>query len=579
MQQRMRQIPSFLAESILHRKDRTTLWVAGIFLIAAYLSLVNLGGTPLWHDEATPAYMGDNLWRNQTLSAWNGRTLYVGNNGTAVNSDLLLASFPPWPAFPSALGIALFGKTELGVRLFHTLLGLAALLLFWKLLCLDFRTQPRLRVLAFALFALSTQVLLYLRTGRYVADAFFFTFLSFYAYRLYIGSGGRRRHLALAAAATVLNFLNHFSIGAAFALTLAAWHLIYHFKHTSARQWRELLLAALVTAALCFAYLVGVGILFGDAVLEFSDANYKLPLLQRKVVLVFHNFRELLLFGILPLWVALWFIGLIGLQLYRAYRKRQNANAGNAAAAKNAAPSYTNLMRWGMLMVLFLAFSGLLSVRPPTSHILANARYIAPVFACTALITAALIDCMWRQPWLGKICALPMLLVALSSNALAYPFIFPNLFTGHKFRFLLPELIAEVHTVPYRNYLTGVLENLRKHAKQDETIFVYPWQDFTMLQFYLSDKLVFCCTLDESATVSKKAVRQLGLPLYLGDVIPQWVIVDTPLPDTSGYKLIYSSKTIPYPTNRPEIEFRTFRPLMTEDFPPKDRAYLYRRKR
>ena len=537
--------------------DHANLWMVGAFAIAAYLSLFNLGGQPLWHDEATSAYMGENLWRNGTLSGWNGHTLYVGENGTAVNSDLIMASFPPWPAFPSALGIAIFGANEFGARIFHTLLGLASLLIFWQLLRMDFAMRPRLRVLAFVLFALSTQVILFMRVGKYVQDAFFFTFLSFYAYRLYTAPGGRAWHLALAAAATVLGFLNHFAIGAAFALSLGIWHLIYHFHHTSRRQWVEIGIAAAVTGGLCFAYLVGMGIIFSDEVLEFSEREYRLPLLERKTILVAQNFRELVWFGILPLWVALWFLWYIGAHLHKIYKNWQRYRTPGRDAGTDS------LMRWTVLMILFLVISGLFSVRPPSTHNLADTRYMSPVLAFTALIAAAMIDWLWRQPWAEKIVALPVLAILLCTNLLSYPVIFPQLFTKEKVRLTLPSLVAEVHTAPYRNYLREALDYLDEHAREGDAVFVSPWQELTLLQFYyLGDKFVFCCALDENTTVPKDKVRALGIPIFQQDVTPEWVLTAAPLPEGTPFQLVYTSETYPYPTNRPELEFHTFKPLV-----------------
>ena len=547
----------------------TNLWMMGVFAIAAYLSLVNLGQGPLWHDEATPAYMGENFARNFTLSGWNGRTLYVGENGTAINSELTLASFPPWPTYPSALGIAIFGANEFGVRIFHTLLGLASLLLFWQLLRMDFAIRPRLRVLAFTLFALSAQVILFMRVGRYVADAFFFTFLSFYAYRLYIAPGGKVWHLALAAAATVLGFLNHFTMAAAFALALGVWHLLYHFRHTTRRQWVEIGIAAAVTSGLCFAYLVGMGIVFSDDVLEFS--SHETPFLQRKVTLVWWFFRDLLRSGMLPLWVAVWLA-------WFAFARR--SGKGNAARAGD--DTARHLLRWTALLALFLVFSGLLSVREPTygsavaevreptyGGAIAEIRYIAPALAFGALLTAAFIDWLWERRRAGRVAAIAALLLALNSNLLTYPLTFPD-HDANPHHPLLSKLLREVHTASRDGYMREALAYLRKHAQEGDTIFVHPYLDSLVLQFYLSGKLVFCCALNEGSHLPREKVRALGVPIYEGDVEPDWFVVVDEGKEiaVSDYALAHTSQTHALPTQRPD--HHTFTPLYT---PPYQRIY------
>ena len=522
-------------------KKATLLWMAGIFLASSYLSLVNLDNTALWYDESTPAFMGENLWRNHTLSGWNGRTLYVTKNGTGANSDLMLASFAPWPAFPSALGVGLFGANEFGTRIFHTLLGLASLLIFWQLLRLDFAARPRLRVLAFALFALSTQVILFMRIGRYVQDAFFFTFLSFYAYRLYIAPGGRGWHLTLAAAATVLNFLNHFAIGASFACALAAWHCIYHFRQTTARQWMEIGIAGAAAGGLCLSYLIGMGIIFSDEELEF--ARQAIPFPQRQAILVAQNFRDLPRSGALPLWVALWFAW------FAFTRSRRPADDDTVR----------HLLRWTALLALFLLFSGLFSVGSPTDESIAPTRWTAPALAFTALITAAFVDYLWQQRRTGRAAAIAALLLTLNTNFLSYPLIYDSYHAEKPHYILLPNLLREVHTARRDGYIRETLTYLGKHAQQDETIYA-SHNAAAVMQFYLSHKLIFCCLLNEYSPLPEEKVRQLGAPLYEGDAQPDWIVIDKDL-TFPGYERVYTSRTHNLPTHRPDMEYHTFAPL------------------
>ena len=532
-------------------KKATFIWMAGIFLASAYLSLVNLGNTSLWVDEATPAFIGENLWRNGTLSAWNGRTLYVGDNGLAANSDLMLVSYPPWQALPTALGIGIFGANEFGVRVFHTLLGLASLLIFWQLLRMDFAPRPRLRVLAFALFALSTQVILFMRVGRYVADAFFFTLLTFYAYRLYISPAGKVWHLALAAGATVLGFLNHFTITAAFALSLGVWHLLFHFKQTTARQWAQMGVAALGVGGLCFSYLVAIGVLFSDEVLEYHKTYYETPFLQRKVIMVAQNFRELLRYGILPLWVALWLAWFAYTRLFG--KDKAAIRAGDGIAS--------HILMWTALLLLFMLFSALLSVRSPVITLIPAMRYIAPALAFGALLTAAFIDHLWQLRRVGRVAAIAMLLLALNTNMLSYPLIFPDKNTGETLRLLLPNLLREVHTARHHDYTYEAVKYLSEHAQQGDTIVVHPSWKLPVMQFYLADKLVFCCALNENSPLPKQKVRQLGVPMYEGDVEPEWWVISGSI-NSPAYELAHAPEIFAYPTNRPELHFHAFAPLL-----------------
>lgn len=529
-----------------------------VFTLAAYLILVNLGYAPLWHDEAPLAVTGRNILLTGGYNGWDGRNLFMALNGTSVNSNLKLVSYPPWQAIPSALGIAVFGSNELGVRFFHSVLGVLSLPLFWLLLKLDF--SPRLRLLAFALFALSTQTILFMRVGRYAADSVFFALLMLYAYRLYIGDRGKIWHLALASAAAVLGFFNHFAVAASFALALMAWHVLYYGRQTSRRQWLEISAAGSLSGAVCLSYLVAAGIVFSDEKLEFVNTAYQWSWGKRHTYLIFFNFRELIGLGWLPLWVALWLIYFAAAHIRKKIdaaksgrKKRRNAPVVDRSIAESEA-----VIRWGVLLVLFLFFSGLLAVRPVAVHPFADSRYIVPALALCAPLTAAFVDWCWRR-W-GKICALPVLLTLLLSNALSFPYINPHFFSGEKLRLTLPSLIGEVHR-PYRTYTSDIVDYLSIHARQDDTIFAAPWQDFAVLHFYLSDRLIFCCALDDESGVSREQARALGVPLHQGDAQPVWYVsVNRGAPAPRDYELAYASQRLGYPTQRPELEFHLFVP-------------------
>ena len=207
------------------------------------------------------------------------------------------------------------------------------------------------------------------------------------------------------------------------------------------------------------------------------------------------------------------------------------------------------------------------------THPLADMRYIAPALAFTALIAATCIDWLWQQKW-GMLYAVPILILALASNVLAYPYVYPNHWTRERIRLLLPNLIGEIHR-PYAGSLSDALTYLNKHAKQGDTIGAYPWKDYSVLQFYLSDRLIFCCALSQDTSLPEEKIRQLKIPIYQGDILPVWYVsfvTDPYLPDI--YQLMFTSKKHGYPTHRPELEFHAFTSLPSG----KIRMKIYRRK-
>ncbi len=560
----------------LHRNllaNRESLVAAFIFVIAAYLILFNLGYAPLWHDESPLAVTGKNIVLTGGYNGWDGRNVFMTLNGASVNSNLKLVSYPPWQAIPSALGIAIFGANEVGVRFFHALLGLFSILIFWQLLRLDFAPQKRLRLLALTLFALSAQTILFMRIGRYAADAIFFTLLAFYCYRLYIGANGKLWHLVVATLAAVLGFLNHYAIGSSIAMAIGVWHLLYYARETSRRQWIEILGASLAVVALCITYLFVAGIIGTSEKLEFTHVDYEYSWFQRHVILIFYNFREMLHFGWLPLWVAVWFFCYLVFPVFTVSKKDKKINT--KITKKNNHSSNNEraaIIRWSVLLALFLFFSGLVAVRPAAGHELADSRYLVPALPLCALIIATFVNWLWRQRG-GVFYAVPIFLSLLVSNALSFPYLYPNLFTQEKIRFLLPQLIGEIHR-PYIIYLNDLIDYLNTHAEQDDTIFVSPWQDYSIMQFYFSEKLIFCCALNEQSGIPKEKIHELGVPLFEGDIKPVWqVVIGERKPNANEYKLVFQSEKYSYPTQRPELEFHTFRPL-----PKKGSVYIYRRR-
>ena len=80
----------------------------GVFFFSVCIALVNLDYAALWHDEAANAILARTWLTTGALSGWDGRNLFVGNNGLILNARLYPAALPPLPALPSMLGLLLF---------------------------------------------------------------------------------------------------------------------------------------------------------------------------------------------------------------------------------------------------------------------------------------------------------------------------------------------------------------------------------------------------------------------------------------------------------------------------------------
>lgn len=566
----MKLLQTYPAAPFLRRENIAAFAVAAV---SAYLMLFNLDYAALWHDEGTNAIMARSLAQNGTLSGWDGRNLFFGTTFVAdgqfaVDGDLKLASYPPWPAVPSALGLLLFGEGEFALRFPHALLGVLCLPIFWLLLSLNFPARPRLRLLAFSMFALSPIVILYMRQARYYPDAVFFSLLCVYCYQKYRLTG-RVPWLAGLSFATVLNFLNHFAIGFSAAAALAAWHAVLFRRETSLRQWIELSAAGALTAACCGGYLVWAGVL-GGSDLEYGGGLYKTTWIERRFFLLFYYFRDAVRTGWLPWWTALWWCWFASAVFLRAKPKRKKKRRPEADSEDGGAAA----RRWALLALLMIAASALVSVQPPTRHAITDMRYMVFALPFTVFMSAVFADWAWAK---NKAAGAALTAVLMLTNFAVYPFtlttIHKQVFKCPTEKFPLPALVQEIHR-PYPSAAAEASAYLRENAAQDDTVFVKPWADYAVLLYYLSDKLVFCCGLDEDAALPKEKIRALDVPVYKNDAEPEWLVLMGGNENSPSYRKVYEGEAFSYPAHRPELEIRCFEPN-----PDAPSVSIYRRRR
>lgn len=527
-----------------------TLIAIAVAAASVYLMFVNLDYAAFWHDEGVNAVIARLLANGHGFNGWDGRNLFFGlgsadgSHSFAIDNDFNIVAFPPWPAIPSALGILLFGDGEFAVRAPHALLGALSLGVLWLLLRLNFAERPRLRLLAFALFALSPIVILYVRQGRYYADAILFTLLCFYCYQRF-WKGRKVGWLIGLSLLTVLNFLNHFAIGFATAGAIALWHIFYYWRDTSRRCWMQLAVAGGCAAILCGGYLLAVGIIGGGNALEYDADIYRSGWFERHATLLFYYMRDTIQFGWLPLWAALWWA-------YYAVLKKKKRTVALADDNKR-------VLSWALLGVLLIVISALVSVQPVHSHHVADMRYVVMALPFILFMTAVFVDWVWsRKAIWGAV----LLVLVMTSNFAGYPFIRQGLLcNGGRVaeNFILPALIGEIHR-PYPSAIAELAAYLRDHAQDDETILVWPPADYAVLLYYLGDKLIFCCRLSAQASLPEDKIRALGVPLYKGDVSPRWYVAIGDARKFPHYPKVYTGETFAYPTHRPELEFRCFVP-------------------
>ena len=552
-------------------KDPTSIIALLIALICSYISLVNLDSAAFWHDEGNLAMTAKNVVATGGYNGWDGRNLFSGRNGEALDPNLNIRAYPPWRSAPSILGIALFGPTEFAVRFFHTILGLLSVLLFWVIVKKEYPNNRRLWLLALACYALSPQVILFFRFGRYCADAMFFTLLMFYSYRMYMQTT-KLRYLAILTIATALSVLNHYFIGATLGITFALYHCVYHWRNTTKTQWWQLACAGAIATAICLSIVIWMGVFKYLTQLEQGNFDYQYTYLVRVILGMTIALRDLIMAGQIPFWFALLLLFLainrclllsqstkFAIPLPKTIRQKLDDFTKKMDASL---PRINHLFFITVVFYLIYPFFNILDI---ARHPYVDIRYMVPTLPFLAILLAALIE--WICARVHKFAGIAVLLVLINSNLLSRPFELPHLLTKEsKIEWRLPALVQEVHT-DYNDFVTETVNFLEKFASQDDMIYVATWQDIPAYLFYLGDKLIFCCMLEPDHSLSKEKIQEIGDYLIVNQVQPRWIILHNS--DTAqisafmkqGYRQIFVSETGSYPTQRPEIGLHLFKPL------------------
>ena len=566
-----------------------TLATAGALLTAAWLCLVNLDYAALWHDEAPAAVVGKALLQQGDIVGWDGRNLVGGTNGRTLNAQLRDV-LPPLMYVLNAAGFAVFGVNEIGARIVHALIGIAALGVFYLLLRQHLPSHPRLVFFIFTFAAWSAQLLLYFRQSRYFSMMVLALILLFYLYECYWRSKNPMYLLAITIVAA-LSFFNHYTGGAATMLSLAAWHLLFRARETTWREWRRFAAGGAFVTAAGAGYLAWLGILGGS----FLDFAGQTPV-PRDVSAFSHFFwklgaymRELFTADWISWPVFLWFAG--AMLLVRAGgREKEKAPARPSGRRKRHARSARRQKRrqpWPprasaiartlgddfplaatgkviLMGALFALFSAVLSPQAMWANPVTDLRYYVGALPLLLAMKGLFVEWLWRRHAVAGAVAFALLLL---TSAGAAPFNLRNIFIGQDtLGTHLVQFVREVHR-PYRDSISVVSNYLLRNAERDDLVYVRGFADREALTFYTGHHVRFCCLLDRNTPLPKEKVAALQAPLYIEENTPDWIV------DFGGlvrgtlerfaarYEVAARLDVHPYPTQRPELNIHAFTPL------------------
>ena len=580
---------SALRSSLWSRLQAAPYTVASmsVLLVAAYLCLVNLDYAALWHDEAPAAFFGKTLLQQGDIVGWDERNLVGGMNGRTLNEELRDV-LPPLMYVLNAVGFAIFGINEIGARIVHAILGIAALGVFYLLLRQHLPRYPRLRFFIFAFAAGSAQLLLYFRQSRYFSVMVLTLLLLFYLYERYWRSK-HPAYLPVLALVAALSFFNHYAGGAATMLSLAAYHLLFRARATTRREWVLFAICGAAVTAVGSSYLYWLGVIGGErsGFMEFAGQNptpYQgdKPELVIFVERIWIYTRELFTADWISWSIFLWFAGvaLIAWQARRkqvvgasrqAQRRVQRANDGTSIAQRILDDFPLATAGKIILMgALFALFSAMLSVQPIWVNPFADLRYYVGALPLLLAMKGLFVEWAWRRHVIVGALALGVLLF---TSVGAVPFNMVMHFSGQKTLGLhLFEFIREVHR-PYRDSISVVSSYLLQNAEKDDLVYVPDFAYREALIFYAGDHVRFCCALEETTPLPKDKIAALDAPLYyIEQNTPDWIIFFRQLqlgaakqfivkPFTGMYEVVAKLEVYPYPTQRPELNMHAFSPL------------------
>ncbi len=554
----------------------------GVLLIAAYLCLVNLDYAALWHDEAPAAFFGKTLLQQGDIVGWDGRNLVGGINGRTLNEELRDV-LPPLMYVLNAVGFAIFGVNEMGARIVHAILGIAALGVFYLLLRQHLPKHPRLRLFIFVFAAGSAQLLLYFRQSRYFSVMVLLLLLLFYLYERYWRSKNSA-YLPVLALVAALSFFNHYAGGAATMLSLAAYHLLFRARKTTGREWVLFAICGAAVAAVGSSYLYWLGVIGGErsGFMGFAGQNPTPYQGDKSELVIFIEriwiyTRELFTADWISWPVFLWFVGmaLIAWQARRKQavgasrqvrRRAQRANDSASIDQKILGDDFPLAAAGKIILMgaLFALFSAMLSVQPIWLHSVADLRYYVGALPLLLAMKGLFVEWAWRRHAIAGAVALSVLLF---SSVGAAPFNITMVFSGQKTLGLhLFEFIREVHR-PYRDSISVVSRYLLQNAERDDLVHVPDFAYREALIFYAGDHVRFCCILDETTPLPRDKITALDAPLYIEQNTPDWIVGfgglhrGTVEQFAASYEVVAKLKVFPYPTQRPELNMHAFSPL------------------
>ena len=486
-----------------------------IFLAAAYLGLWRLDNTVFWDDETETAIIAKNLLKFGHLTGWDERNLFAYSNGSLLDDNLRPRN-SPLGYIVTAVSFRVFGISTWSGRFPFVLAGLGCLVLLALALREDFGRDSPLWIYGVASLAFSVSFLLNIRQCRYYSLAMFFSMLTYVFYRRCLRSG-RLIYFIFLPFAAVLLFYSNFLLCAAFLLGLSLVCVVFHRSELWKSRLKFFLAGSLFVLA-TVPYSVYYRVWYRPDIVS-REIWY-----IRKPILIWWNFRDLNLLGVMP-WIAA-----VGLFCFMLYYWRQQKNI-------------RMMVEWVVLTSGYVLFLALFSPQATDVTEIADLRYLVLTIPFLAGLTGMFLWFIHQRTRLG---AFVVLAVITTTNLLG---ITPK---DWKFRWFLPAYVKEIHH-SYPTAYGEAVRFLQENAQQDDKVFAWPDCTNYPLMFYLGDKVKMCCLLNAQTTLPPAKTGNLSAPLMAEENFPDWIVFFRWLP---GDKELLKHFSRPYVQEMRQVQFR-----------------------
>ncbi len=449
--------------------------------VAGVLAFTGITNNKLWDDEANTAIFAQNLLETGQLIAWNGTNLIGFRDGAELDEDLVNVFMPPLQYWLAAVGIALFGGDELGLRALFVLAGLLcmiALALFARGMLGD--RFPW--YLPLWLTALAPAFLLYIRNCRYYSPgaALSIGLLACLAGRIHTGRGVFLRAFIAAVLSMLLMFTNYFNAAGA----LVALPFLLLFKTHRTRRHLIIGGAAYLCAGVAGVYMLMTHNPFASSVPRPDEMEG----IERIATLFWWNLRDIGTFEFFP-------VILLPVLALPFLVKRLSSLVGEAKIG---------LAVVGMMLASVIVTT-LFSPQSMSRSLVADMRYLVPLIPLGTVVTAVILRILWR---LARPMAAGVLCLVIFSNI-------PHLgFCGTYNAYLPPrgmectlcQYVGEVITDRTTN-TEAIIDYIDKLPEDKVLLVVPPFMGYSPM-YYLPDRR-FCCQLLEDHPLSDELRKEL----------------------------------------------------------------------